>query len=149
MDATSIVARINQGEKGIKLLIIEINHSKTRISEHIQYLWAYNLSRCQFLNALLKVSKLSHLNSFTFQQPYYVGSPVQIEDTKIIPFSGLYENVIRRSGHYLSDFVDGIRGEGTCSKVISTTLFLYFLTILASTAMGVLNEKNTRGKIST
>ncbi|XP_022783031.1 sodium bicarbonate transporter-like protein 11 [Stylophora pistillata] len=60
---------------------------------------------------------------------------------------GVIRDFRRRWPHYLSDFKDGIRGHRTIPKVISTTLFLYFACILPSIAFGVLNSRNTSGKI--
>lgn len=104
-----------------------------------------------FLNKLLKVSSLTELDSIENDheiRPLRRMKYVVNGKSGKRPFSGITENVVRRCKHYWSDYVDGIKGDGTLSKVVSTTLFLFFLTILASTAMGVLNEKNTRGKIS-
>lgn len=60
---------------------------------------------------------------------------------------GLLRDFRRRWPHYLSDFKDGIRGRHTISKVVSTTLFLYFACLLPSIAFGVLNSRNTKGQI--
>lgn len=143
--------RVNQFENDLKLVIVVINPEESRLGEHIHLLWAFNLSRRQFFERLLTASSLTELSSIHFRFEKNQKSLQNDEKEGLTakkPFSGIFENVIRRSGHYLSDFTDGFKGDGTCSKVISTTLFLFFLTILASTAMGVLNEKNTRGKIS-
>lgn len=144
----SIVIRMNQAVRGLKLLIIVINPEGTGVGDHIHHLWAFNLRIQYFFDKLLQVSSLNDLNSVRFEIKNSIGKlSKENEDNR--PFSGIYENVKRRSKYYLSDFTDGVRGDETWSKVISTTLFLFFLTILASTAMGVLNQKNTRGKIST
>lgn len=60
---------------------------------------------------------------------------------------GLRGDLKRRLPHYWSDFRDGVIGNKTPQKVISTTLFLYFACILPSIAFGVLNDKNTKGLI--
>ena len=62
--------------------------------------------------------------------------------------SGILENIRRRwFKYYISDYVDGLTGNRTISKVLSTIFFLYFLCILPCIAFGVLNAKNTGGKI--
>ncbi|XP_071483927.1 solute carrier family 4 member 11-like [Diadema antillarum] len=60
---------------------------------------------------------------------------------------GLRDDLRRRLPHYWSDFRDGVVGHKTLQKLISTTFFLYFACILPSIAFGVLNDKNTAGKI--
>lgn len=141
---------MNQPVRGLKLLIIVINPGRTGVGDHINHLWALNLRIQSFFNKLLQVSSLAELNSVNFEIKNSSDEIVKKTDgNNATPFSGICENFMRRSKFYLTDFTDGVKGDGTWSKVISTTMFLFFLTILASTAMGVLNEKNTRGKIST
>ena len=73
---------------------------------------------------------------------------VKKESWKLINFmSGVKENFDRRLGYYWSDMVDGVQGPRTVAKVISTSFFLFFLCILPTLAFGVLNAKNTKGKI--
>ena len=60
---------------------------------------------------------------------------------------GLQDDLRRRIPHYWADFRDGVVGDKTIQKVISTTLFLYFASILPAIAFGVLNDHNTQGKI--
>nr|XP_046909383.1 LOW QUALITY PROTEIN: solute carrier family 4 member 11-like [Dermatophagoides farinae] len=60
---------------------------------------------------------------------------------------GLYDDLRRRTSHYLSDYVDGLVGRKTIQKTISTIFFLYFACILPTIAFGVLNNNNTAGKI--
>ncbi|XP_072172841.1 solute carrier family 4 member 11-like [Diadema setosum] len=60
---------------------------------------------------------------------------------------GLRDDLRRRLPHYWSDFRDGVVGHKTLQKLVSTTFFLYFACILPSIAFGVLNDKNTAGKI--
>lgn len=64
-------------------------------------------------------------------------------------FSGVVENFTRRVGYYKCDFTDGWTDSKTISKVLSSTLFLYFLCILPTVAFGALNQKNTNGLIDT
>ncbi|KAI1280695.1 Sodium bicarbonate transporter-like protein 11 [Halotydeus destructor] len=61
--------------------------------------------------------------------------------------TGIIENVKRRLKYYASDYTDGIYGDKTIHKVMATTFFLYFICILSSVALGVLNSKITEGKI--
>ena len=61
---------------------------------------------------------------------------------------GIKSDFLGRLPYYLDDFLDGIRGPNTIQKTIATTLFLYFSVILPAVALGVLNSKNTKGKIS-
>lgn len=61
---------------------------------------------------------------------------------------GIKSDFLGRLPYYLDDFLDGIRGPNTIQKTIATTLFLYFSVILPAVALGVLNSKNTHGKIS-
>lgn len=63
-------------------------------------------------------------------------------------FSGVKENITRRSKVYLSDWTDGLTDAKTISKVISSAIFLYFLCLLPTLAFGVLNSKNTLNKIT-
>ncbi|XP_022107670.1 sodium bicarbonate transporter-like protein 11 isoform X2 [Acanthaster planci] len=81
----------------------------------------------------------------------------RISRPSVVPFDGfdvgsgcargLRADLKRRIPHYLSDFRDGIVGHKTLHKLVSTTLFLYFACLLPSIAFGVLNDKNTHGKI--
>lgn len=148
----SIVIRMNRAEKGLKLILIVINPDQINTREPIHHLWAKSLKNISFLNGLLVASSWKELHAVEFDhheiRPLKAKKNTMNGNISTRPFSGIYENVARRSKHYWSDFIDGLKGDGTLRKVISTSLFLFFLTILASTAMGVLNEQNTRGKIS-
>ena len=55
---------------------------------------------------------------------------------------------IYRLPFYWSDFKDGIVGNKSFSKTISTTLFLYFSIILPAIAFGNLQNDNTKGDIN-
>ena len=55
---------------------------------------------------------------------------------------------IYRLPFYWSDFKDGIVGNKSFSKTISTTLFLYFSIILPAIAFGNLQNDNTNGDIN-
>ncbi|ELT93973.1 hypothetical protein CAPTEDRAFT_160698 [Capitella teleta] len=54
----------------------------------------------------------------------------------------------RRWKHTWSDYRDGFVGPRTLQKTASTTIFLYFACILPNIALGVLNDKNTDGRIN-
>lgn len=74
---------------------------------------------------------------------------LEVTTVKWINFiSGVKENIIRRGKLYISDWTDGLTDGKTVSKVISTSVFLYFLCLLPTLAFGVLNSKNTKGKIT-
>ncbi|KAI1280696.1 Sodium bicarbonate transporter-like protein 11 [Halotydeus destructor] len=74
----------------------------------------------------------------------------ELKEEPLISFGkGIAENVQRRARFYASDFVDGVRGHRTVQKVTAATFFLYFLCLLPCIAFGVLNSKNTGGKIDT
>jgi len=60
---------------------------------------------------------------------------------------GLRDDLRRRIPYYFSDYKDGLIGDKTLQKVLSTTLFLYFASILPAIAFGVLNDQNTKGRI--
>ncbi|XP_031566650.1 sodium bicarbonate transporter-like protein 11 [Actinia tenebrosa] len=60
---------------------------------------------------------------------------------------GIKEDLKRRWPHYTSDFIDGVIGHRTIQKLAATVMFLYFACLLPSIAFGVLNSKNTNGKI--
>lgn len=61
--------------------------------------------------------------------------------------SGLVDDFRRRSKYYLSDFTDGILGDRSLYKTISTTVFLYFSVLLPCIAFGVVDTNNTEGHI--
>ena len=62
---------------------------------------------------------------------------------------GLKSDFLKRIPYYLDDYKDGLVGPvGTIQKTVATTLFLYFSVILPAVALGVLNDQNTKGKIS-
>lgn len=61
--------------------------------------------------------------------------------------AGLVDDIKRRVGFYLSDFSDGIMGERSLYKTISTTVFLYFSVLLPCIAFGVVDTNNTDGQI--
>ncbi|KAH7724619.1 anion exchange protein-like [Aphelenchoides avenae] len=64
------------------------------------------------------------------------------------PFRGLLEDFKRRRRHYLSDYLDGMRGPKTPQKLFSSIIFLYFGCLLPAIAFGVLNDDNTGGGIN-
>lgn len=75
---------------------------------------------------------------------------VQEDAEPLVAFcSGIRRDLARRLEFYVSDFTDGLRDRRAVHKVLATTFFLYFLCILSSVALGVLNSKNTNGKIGT
>lgn len=61
--------------------------------------------------------------------------------------SGLVEDFKRRSKFYISDFTDGVLGDRSLYKTISTTVFLYFSVLLPCIAFGVVDTNNTEGHI--
>lgn len=61
--------------------------------------------------------------------------------------SGLVDDFKRRSRFYLSDFADGIFGDRSLYKTVSTTIFLYFSVLLPCIAFGVVDTNNTDGQI--
>ncbi|XP_075678042.1 solute carrier family 4 member 11-like isoform X2 [Dermatophagoides pteronyssinus] len=71
----------------------------------------------------------------------------EFEEPRCLFAQGLYDDLRRRTSHYLSDYVDGLVGRKTIQKTISTIFFLYFACILPTIAFGVLNNNNTAGKI--
>ncbi|KAI6184793.1 hypothetical protein M3Y97_00634400 [Aphelenchoides bicaudatus] len=64
------------------------------------------------------------------------------------PLRGLISDFNRRKRHYLSDYLDGLRGHRTIQKLFSTIIFLYFACLLPAIAFGVLNDDNTNGFIN-
>jgi len=64
------------------------------------------------------------------------------------PFRGLIQDFKRRRKHYISDYLDGLRGHRTIQKLFSTVIFLYFACLLPAIAFGVLNDDNTNGGIN-
>lgn len=67
--------------------------------------------------------------------------------TYLSPGLGLARDIKKRYSVYLSDYIDGFRGDKTIPKLLATTLFLFFSIILPAIAFGVLNSSNTNGKI--
>lgn len=61
--------------------------------------------------------------------------------------SGLVSDIRRRASFYVSDFLDGVRGDQSLYKTISTTIFLYFSVLLPCIAFGVVDTNNTDGQI--
>ncbi|CAD5209194.1 unnamed protein product [Bursaphelenchus okinawaensis] len=64
------------------------------------------------------------------------------------PMRGLFADIRRRKASYISDYLDGLRGHRTISKLFSTIIFLYFACLLPAIAFGVLNDDNTNGGIN-
>ncbi|PAA57199.1 hypothetical protein BOX15_Mlig006279g1 [Macrostomum lignano] len=62
--------------------------------------------------------------------------------------NGIRADFKRRLPHYPSDFMDGLRGNATPRKVMSTITFLYFACLMPSIAFGVLNDNQTGGMIT-
>ncbi|KAH7639876.1 anion exchange protein-like protein 1 [Dermatophagoides farinae] len=60
---------------------------------------------------------------------------------------GLVNDFRRRIKYYPSDFIDGIVGKNTISKVSAAVLSIFFACILPPIAFGVVNEHNTHGLI--
>jgi len=60
---------------------------------------------------------------------------------------GVFDDLKRRQKHYISDFVDGVIGKNTLSKLTATVFFLYFACLLPDIAFGTLYEKSTDGKL--
>lgn len=67
---------------------------------------------------------------------------------KFFPFRGLFEDFKRRKKHYVTDYLDGLRGHRTIQKMFSSIIFLYFACLLPAIAFGVLNDDNTGGGIN-
>ncbi|CAK5089092.1 unnamed protein product [Meloidogyne enterolobii] len=67
---------------------------------------------------------------------------------KFFPFRGLIEDFKMRKKHYISDYLDGLRGHRTMQKMFSSIIFLYFACLLPAIAFGVLNDDNTGGRIN-
>lgn len=63
-------------------------------------------------------------------------------------FRGIREDLRRRIPVYVSDFKDGVVGNKSIQKTISTTFFLYFACLMPSIAFGVLNANNTKGQLN-
>ena len=61
---------------------------------------------------------------------------------------GLWGDIKRRLPWYPSDFLDGVRDLKSVSKLVSTTVFLFFACLLPSIAFGSLNDRTTGGKIT-
>lgn len=61
--------------------------------------------------------------------------------------SGLIDDLKRRLSFYISDFSDGIFGDRSLYKSISTIIFLYFSVLLPCIAFGVVDHNNTEGQI--
>ncbi|KAK3732600.1 hypothetical protein QZH41_016075 [Actinostola sp. cb2023] len=79
---------------------------------------------------------------------YSINLPSPSKDKSQFAFGrGITDDVKRRWPHYSSDFSDGVTGHRTAHKLVSTVMFLYFACLLPSIAFGVLNSKNTNGKI--
>lgn len=61
---------------------------------------------------------------------------------------GVWDDLKRRSRHYISDFTDAFSGPpGTVQKTISTTWFLYFGILLPTIAFSSLNMGQTHGQM--
>uniref|UniRef100_A0A183BIZ4 HCO3_cotransp domain-containing protein n=2 Tax=Globodera pallida TaxID=36090 RepID=A0A183BIZ4_GLOPA len=67
---------------------------------------------------------------------------------KFFPFRGMVEDLKRRKRHYVTDYLDGLRGHRTAQKMFSSIIFLYFACLLPAIAFGVLNDDNTGGGIN-
>ena len=65
------------------------------------------------------------------------------------PGKCLINDLRRRSGHYLSDYTDGLNDVTSIKKYISSIIFLYFSLLLPVIAFGVLNAEGTKQKIET
>lgn len=61
---------------------------------------------------------------------------------------GVYDDLKRRWPHYKSDYVDGVIGKNTISKLLATVLFLYFACLLPDIAFGTLYQESTDGKLN-
>ncbi len=64
------------------------------------------------------------------------------------PGAGLLHDLRRRLPLYLSDWTDGVRGPKHLQKTISTTLFLFFIILLPSLALGESFAAGTQGAIA-
>lgn len=67
---------------------------------------------------------------------------------KWFPGRGVLQDLRRRLPFYKSDFLDGIVDSRSFQKTISSATFLYFIVLPTAIALGMLNEENTKGKIS-
>lgn len=56
------------------------------------------------------------------------------------PGRGLYQDFCRRRKHYLSDYLDGIRGHRTIQKLFSSIIFLYFACLLPVSNGGIMER---------
>ena len=58
---------------------------------------------------------------------------------------GIKDEIVSRSKHWTSDWLDGIADYKSSQKLLSTTWFLYFSCLLPAIAFGTLNEANSAG----
>ncbi|KAL4235908.1 hypothetical protein ACF0H5_004298 [Mactra antiquata] len=71
----------------------------------------------------------------------------ETEKSRFFLGRGMIGDIKRRLPHYFSDYKDGVIGNKTPQKLLSTTLFLYFACVLPNIAFGMLNDNNTGGAI--
>uniref|UniRef100_A0AAF5I1G2 Bicarbonate transporter-like transmembrane domain-containing protein n=1 Tax=Strongyloides stercoralis TaxID=6248 RepID=A0AAF5I1G2_STRER len=64
------------------------------------------------------------------------------------PFLCIINDFKGRWKYYLSDWWDGLSDYYSISKTISTTIYLFFIILLTTIALGMLNENNTKSKIT-
>lgn len=119
-----------------------------------------NMREIDFLNKKDALTKLklgagqnnNYHEKFSKDKKHSVGSQMRTSQMGCCNLlgslgSGLMDDITRRSKVYLSDFTDGILGERSLYKTISTTVFLYFSVLLPCIAFGVVDTNNTDGQI--
>ncbi|EDO40611.1 predicted protein, partial [Nematostella vectensis] len=166
------LGRTLQGTHLVVLILSPVKTKKTKNSLELGRTFATLLSDIDFRQSLLEAeskeefvkvlaerksdlsnnrnkpeinSKLVRSASKGFN-PYHCVFNFQ-ETSTMKPCRGIRDDFMRRMPHYLSDFKDGVVGHRTLFKLVSTVIFLYFACILPSVAFGVLNSKNTKGKM--
>ncbi|PAA94733.1 hypothetical protein BOX15_Mlig030243g1 [Macrostomum lignano] len=159
------LGRSSEGVHFILLVVTPTKEKGTKSDIEIGRTFATILADADFRQRLMlaesedefKSMMQSHAQDLGEEQRIYRRKSLRTKDFMTQAFSyenswllcnGIKADIKRRLRHYPSDFVDGFRGPKTLTKVLSTVIFLYFACLLPCIAFGVLNHKQTDGKIS-
>nr|VZI23989.1 unnamed protein product [Spirometra erinaceieuropaei] len=158
------LGRSSEGTQIILLVISPLREKKTKCDTELGRTFATILSDLEFRRQLIYAADENEVKSLLWARAHEL--QIEQEDAKRqalkvceLPddlfqpnpgfhlFRGVISDLRRKIPFYPSDFLDAYRGAQTIRKVISAIFFLYFFCLLPSLAFGVLNAKNTMGKI--
>ncbi|CAG2106713.1 unnamed protein product [Medioppia subpectinata] len=143
------------------VVLTPVNEKETKNAKELSRTFATIFADLNFRQKLMNATNKQQFIELIEKRAHYLSENAFLKTDFVRQFSekepklgftfgkGIVENLRRRTQYYWSDYVDGFTGPKTIHKTLSATISLYFACILPCIAFGVLDDKNTDGKIDT